>query len=247
MPYRTFAALVLALAFLSAALPGVGRFEACARDHGHSEAKPGDEWFGATSHRRFDDAKYWSTVFDDPKRAVWQKPVEIVAALDLQRGTTVADLGAGTGYFLAHLLAAIGAQGTVYAVEVEPNLVVHLRERAQTAGWQNVIPVLASNDNPRLPAGSIDIVLIVDTYHHLDDRRAYLGRLTRALSKRGRIAIVDWKKGDFPEGPDDSHKLSREQVAGEMEQAGFRLVADPIVLPYQYMLIYESASPNNGE
>jgi ubiquinone/menaquinone biosynthesis C-methylase UbiE len=193
----------------------------------------------ATSHRRFDDPAYWSKVFDDPGRAAWQKPEELVAALGLRPGQCVADLGAGTGYFSHLLSAAVGPTGTVLAVDPEPNLVAHLRERAEREGSANVVPVLASLDNPRLPAGLVDVVLIVDTFHHIDDRVAYFRRLRQALRPPGRIAIVDWQKRELPVGPEMDHKLAREQVVREMETAGYRLVEEPSILPYQYFLIFQ--------
>lgn len=192
----------------------------------------------ATSHRRFDDAAYWSTVFDDPNRAAWQKPEQVVAALALRPGQRVADLGAGTGYFSRLLSAAVGPAGTVLAVDPEPNLVAHLRERAEREGTANVVPVLASRDDPRLPAGFVDVVLIVDTYHHLDRRRSYMRDLKRALRPSGRVAVVDWQKRPLPEGPEMDHKLAREQVVEEMKAAGYRLVEEPTFLPYQYFLIF---------
>jgi ubiquinone/menaquinone biosynthesis C-methylase UbiE len=193
---------------------------------------------GATSHRRFDDPAYWSTVFDDPARAAWQKPEELVAALGIRPGQCVADLGAGTGYFSRLLSAAVGPTGTVLAVDAEPNLVADLRKRAEREGTTNLTPVLASLDNPRLPAGLVDLVLIVDTYHHIDDRVAYLRRLQRVLRPSGRVAVVDWQKRPLPVGPEMEHKLPREQVVDEMTSAGYRLAEEPAILPYQYFLIF---------
>jgi len=192
----------------------------------------------ATSHRRFDDPSYWSSVFDDPARAAWQKPDQVVAALGLQPGQCVADLGAGTGYFSRLLSAAVGPAGTVLAVDPEPNLIAHLRERSEREGTANVVPILASQDNPRLPAGLVDVVLIVDTYHHIDDRIAYLRRLRRALRGAGRIAVVDWQKRPMPVGPEMDHKLARKLVVDEMSAAGYRLSDEPTFLPYQYFLIF---------
>lgn len=192
----------------------------------------------ATSHRRFDDPTYWSSVFDDPARAAWQKPDQVVAALALQPGQCVADLGAGTGYFSRLLSAAVGPTGTVLAVDPEPNLIAHLRERSEREETANVVPILASHDNPRLPAGLVDVVLIVDTYHHIDDRIAYLRRLRRALRGSGRIAVVDWQKRPMPVGPEMDHKLDRKLVIDEMNAAGYRLSDEPTFLPYQYFLIF---------
>jgi len=192
----------------------------------------------ATSHRRFDDPSYWTTVFDDPARAAWQKPEQVVSALALRPGQCVADLGAGTGYFSRLLSGAVGPTGTVLAVDPEPNLIAYLRERSEREGTANVVPVLASHDNPRLPAGLVDVVLIVDTYHHIDDRITYLRNLRRALRPTGRVAVVDWQKRPLPVGPEMDHKLAREQVVEEMAAAGYRLAEEPTFLPYQYFLIF---------
>lgn len=192
----------------------------------------------ATAHRSFDDVLYWEKVFDDPKRDEWQRPDELVVALALEPGMRVADLGAGTGYLTRRLSRAVGASGSVLAAEVEPKLVAHLRERAEREGLANVTPVLASTDNPRLPAGVVDLVLILDTYHHIDDRVAYLRRLRPVLTARGRIAIIDWHKRPLPEGPPPPHKLARRQVIDEMKRAGYDLRSEEKILPFQYFLVF---------
>lgn len=192
----------------------------------------------ATNRRRFDDVEYWRSVFDDPKRDAWQKPEALVRGLGLAPGMVVADIGAGTGYLSRHLARAVGDDGTVLAVEVEPKLVAHIRKRAEKEKTANVVPVLGSTDDPRLPAKGVDLILILDTYHHIDDRLSYCRRLQRALRPGGRVAIVDWHKRDLPVGPEADHKLSREHVLGEMEAAGWRLVEEPDLLPYQYVLVF---------
>ena len=201
----------------------------------------------ATATHRFDNVAYWAKIFDDPKRDAWQKPAELVAALQLPVGSTVADLGAGTGYFERYLSQAVGPNGAVLAVEVEPRLIVYLRDRAEREQLANVTPVFASFDNPRLPPASTDLILIADTYHHLDHRHRYLPLLTRALRPGGRIAIVDWKPGDLPEGPEPSHKLAPDKVIAEMRAAGLALVAQPDILPYHYVLIFHTETRSNGE
>lgn len=178
-------------------------------------------------------------MFDDPERDKWQKPQELVAALDLRPGMQVADLGAGTGYFSRYLSAAVGRDGTVYAVDTEPNLVAHLRTRAEKEDTDNVVPVLASPNNPRLPPGGLDLILIVDTYHHIDARRTYFRQLQRVLKPHGRVVVVDFRKRKLPVGPPPPHKLARAQVLSEMNAAGYDLIAAPPVLPYQYVLIFE--------
>jgi predicted methyltransferase len=202
----------------------------------HATAAP----FAATpgSAHDFADVEQWRRVFDDPQRDAWQKPRELVAALELRPGMWVADLGAGTGYFSRWLDAAVRPSGVVFAVDTEPNLVAHLRTRSEQEKTSTVVPVLASFDDPRLPPHALDLVLIVDTYHHLDDRLTYLRRLATTLKPSGRVAIVDWQKHALPIGPPAEHKLARDQVVAEMTAAGYRLVAEPKVLRHQYVLVF---------
>src|SRR5215470_7138777 len=177
----------------------------------------------ATAHHAFDDVEYWRKVFDDPKRDEWQRPDALVRALDIRPGAWVADLGAGTGYFEKRLATAVGPGGVVFAVDTEPNLIGYLRTRAEGEHTPNVTPVLASPSNPRLPPGSCDLVLVVDTYHHIDDRLAYFHALRRVLRRDGRVVVVDWQKRSLPVGPEMEHKLDRTQVVDEMTASGYRL------------------------
>jgi ubiquinone/menaquinone biosynthesis C-methylase UbiE len=194
--------------------------------------------FEATSRHSFEDVSRWISVFDDPARAEWQMPARVVKALGLHPGWRVADLGAGTGYFSRHLAAAVGESGTVLAVEVEPNLVIHLRERAEAEKTDNVVPVLASPDNPRLPYASMHLVLLVNTFHHIDNRLTYFQKLRHSLAADGRVAIIDWRKRELPVGPPLSRKLARPQAIEEMKAAGYQLAKVLDFLPYQYFLLF---------
>lgn len=195
----------------------------------------------ATVHHSFADVERWVRIFDDPARDAWQKPERLVAALDVRPGMAVADIGAGTGYLCRHLAAAVGPDGVVFAAEPEPGLVAHIRERAEREGTANVVPVLASLDSPRLPPHGVDRIVLLDTFHHVDDRVAYARRLHRVLRPGGQIAIVDWRAGDLPVGPPPEHRLPRRRVLEEMRQAGYRLVREPDFLPYQYFLVFSPA------
>jgi ubiquinone/menaquinone biosynthesis C-methylase UbiE len=223
--------VVILLIALSAAIPA--RADE-ATPHAEATAAP----FQATIHHSFDDVSHWVQVFDDPARAAWQKPADVVKALGLAPGMSVADIGAGTGYFEPYLSAAVAASGVVYAAEPEPKLLVHVRERAEKTGLANVIPVLCSADNPRLPPQGVDLVLIVDTFHHIDDRLGYFRRLRGVLRPAGRIAVIDWQKRPLPEGPPPEHKIARRQVIEEMQAAGYQLAAQHDLLPYQYFLVF---------
>lgn len=192
----------------------------------------------ATMHHRFDDVERWVRVFDDPARDAWQKPDKLIRFLRLRRGQAVADLGAGTGYFTVRLARAVGAAGKVYAVDIERSLVDHLADRARKAGLAQVVPLLAAPDDSRLPERSVDLVLVVDTWHHIDDRLRYLERLAPALRPGGRVVVVDFREGELPVGPPAGHKLGRDEVVAEFAKAGWSLVGEYEKLPYQYVLAF---------
>jgi ubiquinone/menaquinone biosynthesis C-methylase UbiE len=197
----------------------------------------------ATAHHPFTDVEKWKRIFDDPKRDEWQKPKQVVEALGLSPGSIVADLGAGTGYFERYLSKAVSPGGIVLAIDTEPAMVRQLAERALKEGTANVVPVLALPQEPFLPPGRVDRVLIADTYHHVDDRIRYFRRLGDLLAPGGRVAIVDFHKRPLPVGPPPEHKLSREFVLDEMKQAGYRLSDEKTFLPYHYFLIFERGAP----
>jgi ubiquinone/menaquinone biosynthesis C-methylase UbiE len=200
----------------------------------------------ATARHPFDDAEKWAKIFDDPGRDAWQKPEQTIAALGIRPGMVAADLGAGTGYFSSYLSKAVGPGGMVLAIDPEPEMVGYLGRRARKDGLTNVVPVLGLTDEPFLPKGRVDRVLIADTYHHIDDRLEYFGRMREALAPGGRVAVVDFHKRPLPVGPPPEHKLSREHVLDEMQKAGWRLAEEKTFLPYQYFLIFEPAAPGTG-
>ncbi len=195
----------------------------------------------ATVRHPFDDPQRWAQVFDDPARGAWQMPAEVVRALGLKHGMVAADLGAGTGYFEAHLSGAVGPGGMVLAIDTEPSMIGYLAQRAAKEKLANVVPVLALPAEPFLPPGRVDRVLIVDTYHHIDDRLEYFRRMRRAMARGGKVAIVDFHKRELPVGPPPEHKLEPELVTREMQEAGWKLVEQKTFLPYQYFLIFAPA------
>lgn len=174
---------------------------------------------------------------ESPSRAAWQKPEEVLDALALGPGQTVCDIGAGPGYFALRVAKRIGPTGRVFAVDVEPKILDVLRARLEKAGVRNVTPVLALADDPLLAPRSCDLVLVVDAYHHFPDRPRYLGRLAALLRPGGRLVNVDWHKRKTAIGPEQSHRVSREEFLADAAKAGLRLVAEPKLLPYQYFLI----------
>jgi predicted methyltransferase len=183
----------------------------------------------------FTGADRWARVFDDPARDGWQKPQQVIAALNVAEDAAVADLGAGTGYFTVRLAQAL-PKGRVYAVDVEPDMVRHLEQRARQMNLGNVTAVLAAGDDARLPA-RVDRVLVVNTYHHIEAREAYFRRLADALKPGGEVAIIDYTR-ESPFGPPVAARLAPATVKAEMQRAGYVLAAEHAFLPHQYFLVF---------
>lgn len=190
----------------------------------------------STHRHRFSDAERWAQVFDNPKRDLWQKPDEVLRALALPPDAVVADLGAGTGYFAVRLARRLPS-GRVYGVDVEPDMVRHLAERARRERLDNLVAVAAAPDAPNLPE-KVDLVLLVNVYHHIDERERYFDRLEDDLRPGGRVAIVDFRL-DAPAGPPRATRIAGERVKEELTRAGYRLVQEHDFLPNQYFLVFE--------
>jgi cyclopropane fatty-acyl-phospholipid synthase-like methyltransferase len=199
-------------------------------DHGH-----GDHGHGPLVHR-FENAADWAKEFDNPERDAWQKPAEVVALLQLAPGMTVADIGAGTGYFEPHLSRAVGPTGHVLALDVEDSMVAYMKERAAKEGLANVAPAKVPLDDPQLPKGGVDRVLIVDTWHHIDGREAYAAKLREGLAPGGFVAIVDFTL-EAAHGPPKEHRIPPEQAAKELAAGGLATEIAQEALPEQYVVI----------
>ena len=193
-------------------------------------------------HHRFDDPERYAKTFDDPARDSWQMPGRVIEALALSPGASVADVGAGTGYFSLRLAKAV-PQGILYAVDIEPSMLEHIRQRAISEGLQNLVAVQASDTSPNIPK-PVDLAIIVDTYHHLPGRNVYFRELARSLAAGGRVAIIDFRK-DSPEGPPPEFRFEADQIIGEMKQAGYRLDARHDFLPRQHFLVFRPESTRN--
>src|SRR5262245_39500075 len=162
---------------------------------------------GMESNHSFGDAEKWAKQFDDPQRDAWQKPDEVLDVLHLQRTDKVADIGAGTGYFSVRIAKRV-PDGRVFSVDIEPDMVRYLGERAHREHLSGLVPVLAAA-GPNLPE-PVDIVLVVNTYHHIENRTSYFAKLKDALVPNGRAAIVDFKV-DAAEGTPAKERVPTER------------------------------------
>ena len=217
--------IFLAGVLLAAALP------AFAQHPPQSGQMPADHM-----EHSFADAERYAKEFDNPARDAWQMPDRVVSALGLKTGQSVADIGAGTGYFSVRL-AALPAKPKVFAVDIEANMVHYVQHRAMQAGLTNVVAVKADADRSNLPE-PVDVVLIVDTYHHIPNRVAYFSAMKSLLKPGGRLAIVDFRKDAGGEGPPPEFRFTPDQISGELAKAGFVLQTQHDFLPRQMFLLY---------
>jgi ubiquinone/menaquinone biosynthesis C-methylase UbiE len=146
----------------------------------------------------------------------------VLSKLALAPDAIIADIGCGPGVFSLRFARA-ASRGVVYAVDVEPKQLDALREQLLAGGFENVVPVLASYSTPHLPPNSCDLIFIADTYHHIDDRVAYMSRLQKVLRRGGRLALLEYKSGPLPVGPVPEHKLAEGVMERELGEAGWTL------------------------
>ncbi len=180
----------------------------------------------------------------------YQRPEMVIAALDVPSGATVAEIGAGEGYWLPWLSKAVGKDGRVYAVEVEAEEVERLRQFVDDEGLGNVEVVFGRYEDPLLPDGSVDLAITSRTYHHIDERIAYFRRLQADLAPRGRVAHLD----DRPDLPfplswiTAGHTSDPAMIEAEMTEAGYRRLAEfDFIYPQSFLVYGPVAAPAGAQ
>ncbi len=184
---------------------------------------------------RFEHAEEWAARFEDPSRDAWQQPDEVIKALGLPPTASLADIGSATGYFSVRFARAL-PEGTVYGVDVESSMVDYLKKRAAAEKLTNLKVVLGAFDDAKIPE-PVDSIIIVDTYHHIEERQAYFTKLAASLKPGGRLVIIDFKKGS-KKGPPDAEKIDGAQVTSELVAAGYVLSSSWTFLPDQFFLAF---------
>jgi ubiquinone/menaquinone biosynthesis C-methylase UbiE len=190
-------------------------------------------------HGNPEDLDSYISKMESPERDEWQKPAAVLKALQIRPGQVACDIGAGPGYFALRLGREVGADGAVFATDVEPRILEVLRNRIQKSGLVNVVPILGLPGEPLIPLKSCDLILVVDTFHHFPNGVSYLRRLARSLRKGGRLVNIDFHKRELPLGPPLEHKVSREEFLSKAQSAGLVLEAEHQFLPYQYFLVFQ--------
>jgi FkbM family methyltransferase len=175
---------------------------------------------------------------DRPEREESEKPEAVLDALDVHAGMTVADVGAGTGYFTLRLARRVGKTGKVIATDVQPEMIATLSERVALAGLDNVEAVVVSDKDAKLPVGKVDLALLVDVYHELGDPAGTMQQVRAALAPTGRLVLVEYR-GEDPQVPIRAeHKMTLAQVRHELEPMGFRFVESMEFLPAQRVIVF---------
>ena len=164
----------------------------------------------------------------------------LLEALDIAPGATLCDLGCGNGFYTFELARRVGPRGTVYAVDIQPEMLRMLAERATHEGLRNIRPVLGTVVDPRLPVGEIDLVLCVDVYHEFSHPEAMLARIRESLAAGGQLVLAEFR-GEDPAVPiKPLHKMTKAQIRGELEPAGFRIAREFDRLPWQHLVFLEA-------
>jgi ubiquinone/menaquinone biosynthesis C-methylase UbiE len=174
---------------------------------------------------------------EGPDRDAWQRPDQVMDTLLIADGSVVADLGAGGGWFTMRLANRVGPNGIVYAEDVQPQMIEAITRRTGRAMLKQVRTVLGTSSDPRLPA-PVDAVLIVDTYHEMDQPVVMLGNVARSLKPAGRIGIIEFKKDGWGPGPPMDERMDPERIVRDARAAGLRLLSHETFLRYQYMLVF---------
>jgi predicted methyltransferase len=178
---------------------------------------------------------------EGPDRDAYQRPDQIMDALQIGEGSYVADLGAGGGWFTVRLASRVGPNGRVYAEDIQPQMIESIQRRVRREGLRNVETVLGTPVDPRIAAGSLDAVLIVDAYHEMEQPVALLRNVAKSLKPGGVIGIVNYRKDGGGPGPAMDERVSAEQVIADARAAGLTLRRHDNFLRYQYLLTFVAA------
>jgi precorrin-6B methylase 2 len=176
-----------------------------------------------------------------PERAEAEQPDRVVDSLRLRPADVVADIGAGTGYFTFRIAERV-PEGGVYAVDIQPQMLDILMERAWELGFENVEPVRGDVDDPNLPVDAVDLALIVDAYHEFSHPREMMEGIVEALRLGGRVVLLEYRAEDPSIPIKPLHKMTEAQVRRELEAVGLRHVETMDFLPRQHVLVFEKAS-----
>jgi SAM-dependent methyltransferase len=221
MPNRLATAALLAIASTAMAQrPDPGRAEYLGRPIAQTMHYLGAPWLVRESREREEE------------------PAKLLASLEVQDGQTVCDLGCGNGFYTLQLAELVGPRGRVLAIDIQPEMLQMLADRAEARGVPNVVPIEGAVDDPRLPEGAVDLVLLVDVYHEFSHPPEMLAAIRKSLRPKGRITLVEFRAED-PDVPiKPLHKMTQAQCLKEFVANGYKPVGQFDELPWQHVLFF---------
>jgi ubiquinone/menaquinone biosynthesis C-methylase UbiE len=175
------------------------------------------------------------------EREAEEAPERALDAIVLKKGDVVADIGAGVGYFTWRMAERVGPEGLVYASDIQPGMLAQLKKNVAARGLTNVVPVLGTDVDPKLPAGKLDLALLVDVYHEFSQPQKMLARIREALKPSGRMILLEYRKEDPSVPIRLEHKMTVQEVRAEIEPEGFKFDTSLESLPRQHILIFRPA------
>jgi predicted methyltransferase len=195
------------------------------------------------------DPKEFTKRFETESREVFAHRGKIVAAAKVKAGMAVADVGAGTGLFTRLFAKAVGPEGKVYAVDIAESFLRHIEKAAKEQDIPNVETVLATADSSNLPANSVDVAFICDTYHHFEFPQKTMASIHRALRPGGRVVVIDFHRieGVSSEWVMNHVRAGQDVFRKEIESAGFRAVEEAKFLKENYYIVFEKVDPSNDK
>jgi ubiquinone/menaquinone biosynthesis C-methylase UbiE len=182
-----------------------------------------------------------------PGREEEERPELVLQAMRLRPGQTVAEIGCGSGFFARRLARAVAPGGRVYAEDIQPEMLALLKGRTAREKIDNVVPVLGTDVDPKLPQGSVDWILMADVYHEFQQPRPMLARIRDSLAPGGQVALVEYRQeGETASQIKPAHRMSVAQVLAEWQPAGFELTRRLEVLPSQHLFLFRAKSPTKS-
>lgn len=242
---------LLLLVFFSTPCPATEVSAEMTKDQTHSDQTKNSSHIGNeqientndrsnNSHRPFANPEEHAARFDDPTRDDWQKPEQVLDFVKIKSTDKFADFGAGTGYFTMRAAARV-KEGEIIAIDSEPSMLQYIRKRAQEAGLSNVKTLQIDHDGFLFP-GKVDVILMVNTYHHLKDRVSRFRELVNCLRDDGKLVIIEGKEGT-PMEPPPELRVSAEIITRELSHAGYALADEAFFLPFQTLQVFKVKRP----
>jgi ubiquinone/menaquinone biosynthesis C-methylase UbiE len=183
---------------------------------------------------------------DREEREREEQPEKAIAELNLKPGMFVGDVGAGTGFYSIRVARAVAPNGVVYANDIQPGMLEKLNANATAQSVGNVVTILGTESDPRLPSGKLDLVLLVDVYHEFSRPQRMLDRIRESLKPNGRLVLLEFRKEDPTVPIRPEHKMSVEEVRAEVTPQGYRFEKVVDTLPWQHIIFFRKSTQTDG-